>query len=500
MIKDATTLFMGASGGPASGSSRPRRSGQAGLTYDLLLRAQEMVHVGAWAASIDAVTSKVVGDVLLTDEMCRLLGMAPDSGPVTFERFVAAIHLDDRERVQRLIMNAIRHRIPFRFDFRVATDGNHLKMVNLRANFEDNGRGDIVRLLGTAADVTDRYRAEKALSQTETRLRAVFEQSAVGMAVAGINGRLLQVNQSFADMLGYRVSELEAKTFLEITYPGDLATTVEHTFRNNHGRSVTYEKRYVRRDGTPVWARVTVCRLSLGGDSDAFMAVIEDIDERRRNEAAMQQMQQRLAQTQTLEALGQLAGGVAHDFNNLLTVIAAGATFIEEEADGNRAIRSDAMDIQAACSRAASLTRELLAFSRRQLLHPEVLDVNDVVRSMGTSLARILGENIELEVDCAAASASIEVDRHQLEHVILNLAVNARDAITEHGTVTLATSNTAGADGRPGVLIEVRDDGVGIEAAVLHRVFEPFFTTKAIGKGAGLGLATVLGVVEQSGG
>jgi nitrogen-specific signal transduction histidine kinase len=222
------------------------------------------------------------------------------------------------------------------------------------------------------------------------------------------------------------------------------------------------------------------------------------------NMSERKSLQKQLAQAQKMEALGQLAGGVAHDFNNLLTIISACASFVLDEVQDKPSTIEDVKEIQAASQRAAALTRQLLAFSRRQLLRPEIVNVNQAIQDLGKSLNRLIGDDIELAVVPNAANSHVEVDIHQLEQVLLNLVVNARDAIDEHGSITIETNcaRIAGNDGieRDYLVISVVDTGTGIPPEIRERIFEPFFTTKAIGKGTGLGLATVLGIVEQSGG
>jgi len=595
----------------ASGTSRVPAAHAEDMDLRLLIKAQEMVHVGTWAVIVDPANPQSLENVLWSDEMFRISGLTPRSFNPSFAAFMSTVHPDDRERIGSVVANAIQTRSPYSFDYRIATADGSLKVLHGRGSLELNERGDVVRILGTCVDVTDRFRAQQELAESEARLRAVFDQSAVGMVVAERDGTMKQVNRSFANLLGYSIDELLGRTLWEITYPDDQVLSVKTSGTSTIDRPVTYEKRYVKRDGSVVWARVTASRMQLEGRPDAFIGVVEDIDEHKRANQALERqteilrgmldhlpvmvlrldhngrliysnceaqrlfgwsksempsdiisaafpdreqadharkmlaagsaewldlepraqdgrvvpsswaalslsdgeslvigqdlterrhMQQSLAQAQKLEAVGQLAGGVAHDFNNLLTVISAGASFVQDAAGDNATIASDAQDILAACSRAASLTRQLLAFSRRQMLQPEILNINDVIQGLSKTLSRLLGEHIELDVQCGAQLPSVEVDRHQIEQVILNLSVNARDAIKEHGTITIATRNTPDQLGRTQLQIEVSDDGCGIPADVMKKMFEPFFTTKPVGKGTGLGLATVHGIVEQSGG
>jgi signal transduction histidine kinase/CheY-like chemotaxis protein len=225
---------------------------------------------------------------------------------------------------------------------------------------------------------------------------------------------------------------------------------------------------------------------------------------------AAEQLEAQLLQSQKMEAIGRLAGGVAHDFNNMLTVIISYTDLVLVDKTLGPNVREELVQVRSAADRAAGLTRQLLAFSRKQVLHPVVLDVNDVVASVITMLARVMPENIRLSSTLGGALDSVFVDRGQLEQVLMNLAVNARDAMPNGGSLTIETSNAmldetyaglhAGGSTGPHVMLSMRDTGVGMDAATRERIFEPFFTTKPVGQGTGLGLATVYGIVQQSGG
>jgi signal transduction histidine kinase len=214
--------------------------------------------------------------------------------------------------------------------------------------------------------------------------------------------------------------------------------------------------------------------------------------------AERQRLESELRQAQKLDAIGRLAGGIAHDFNNLLTAISGYAELALAE-PGADPVRSELDEIHAAATRAAGLTRQLLAFSRQQELRLELVDINEIVGEMGGMLQRLIGTHVELVIDMAPGLRPIEADPSQMQQVVLNLAVNARDAMPGGGRVDVRTANVE-RDGRPAVVLSVADTGIGMDAETRERLFEPFFTTKVVGEGTGLGLATVHGIVEQSGG
>jgi nitrogen-specific signal transduction histidine kinase len=235
--------------------------------------------------------------------------------------------------------------------------------------------------------------------------------------------------------------------------------------------------------------------------------MVADMTERRRAQLEREQLEARLQQSQRLETVGQLAGGIAHDFNNLLAVILNYAYFVREQLPADSAVRTDIEEIRHAAERASELTHQLLVFSRRETVSLEVLDLNEVVREMERLLRRTIGEHVELKTKLADEPCMVKADAAQVEQVVLNLAVNARDAMPDGGTVMIWTRRiTVGEEHvgrlRPGeyAVLAVSDDGPGMEREVVARAFEPFFTTKPKGKGTGLGLATVYGIVKQSGG
>jgi two-component system, cell cycle sensor histidine kinase and response regulator CckA len=336
---------------------------------------------------------------------------------------------------------------------------------------------------------------------SERRFRMVFESAGVGMSI-GRDGMMTETNEAFQRLLGYTGEELAGKHFLEVTHPddADLELEVQRELREGERPSFTVERRYIHSDGRTVWARVTVTRAR---DESFGIAVIEDITERH-------ELEERLRQSQKMEAVGQLAGGVAHDFNNLLTAIGGYAELALPRAAGDPELSRSIEAIHGAAARAASLTQQLLAFSRRQRLEPKVVNVNLVVNSSTELLERLIQEDIRVETALATDLPNVKADPDQLTHVLVNLAVNARDAMPSGGTLRISSEaveldqpdaeRLSGAPPGTYVRLSVEDTGCGMEPAVLERIFEPFFTTKGVGEGTGLGLSAAYGVVNQSGG
>ncbi len=351
----------------------------------------------------------------------------------------------------------------------------------------------------------------RELQENEQRFRSTFEQAAVGIAHVAPDGRWLRVNQKLCDIVGYSREELLQKTFPDITYPEDLDASMEYVRQALAGEIPTYsmEKRYIRKDGSLVWINLTVSVVrNVSGDPTYFIAVIEDIVKRKKAEEDKQNLQGQLFQAQKMESVGQLAGGVAHDFNNMLAAILGHAELAMMRCLPSEPIHADLKVIVDSARRSADLTRQLLAFARKQTVAPKVLDVNHTVAGMLKMLLRLIGEDIEFAWVPGAGLWSVKIDPSQIDQILANLCVNARDAIVGVGKVTIETKNTAFDEDycavHPGfscgeyVMLAVSDDGCGMGKEILDRLFEPFFTTKEVGKGTGLGLATVYGIVKQN--
>ena len=324
-----------------------------------------------------------------------------------------------------------------------------------------------------------RRRAEAS----EQRFRMVFDSAGHGMSI-GANGMMTETNAALHKMLGYTEAELAQKHFTETTHPDDLtlASVASDDVMSGKLPSHTFEKRLLRRDGSSFWVSVTLTRAH---DGSFGISLIDDITARK-------ELEDELRQTQKMEAVGKLAGGIAHDFNNVMTAVSGCAELLLNEIDEADPRRERVEVIHASAARATKLTRQLLAFSRRQMLRLEPVDLSTVASGLEEMLARLLPPNISVSYDLAPRAIA-RVDRPQFEQVLLNLALNARDAMPAGGNIAVSV-RTAG----PEVEIAVSDDGIGMDEETKLRIFEPFFTTKSAG--TGLGLSTVDGIVAQSGG
>jgi two-component system cell cycle sensor histidine kinase/response regulator CckA len=350
----------------------------------------------------------------------------------------------------------------------------------------------------------DRKRAQERLRESEERYRLLFERNLAGVYRVALSGKILECNDALAHMFGYGSrEELVGRDFTDL-YPAPKAREEFRDALLQFRSLVNYETRGQRRDSTVVW---TLENAALLADEKAGEVIIEgtvtDITVRK-------MLEEQLRQSQKMEAIGQLAGGIAHDFNNLLTTVLGYSNMALNQLSPHEPIREEIEEIQKAGERAANLTRQLLAFSRKQLFEPKVIDVNALIAESTRMLARLIGEHIRYVTELDPNLGSVRADPGQLEQVIVNLVVNARDAMPDGGTLTIRTRNVDvdGSSARrhygapPGryVVICVEDTGVGIDPETQKRIFEPFFTTKEKPHGTGLGLATVYGIVSQSGG
>ena len=376
-------------------------------------------------------------------------------------------------------------------------DDEDIALEAVRAGAQDyvfKGRIEGRGLARVIRHAIERKRLEDALRRSEERYRLLFDSGPHPMWVHDTDTlRFLTVNDAAVRQYGYTREEFLTMTIEQILLPEDV---------DSRGLEPVGISRHRKKDGTLIDVEVTRYTLQFEGRR-AAMVLAQDVTERHLLEL-------QLRQAQKMEAVGRLAGGIAHDFNNLLTAIFGYSDLLAEELPTASPAHEDIKEIRNAATRAAALTRQLLAFSRQQVLQPVVLNMNDVIQNVETLLRRLLGDDIELETHLAPDLGNTKADAGQLEQVIMNLAVNARDAMPTGGKLTIETANlplsgdyaAAHRPVLPGdyVMLAVSDSGVGMDETVKTRLFEPFFTTKEAARGTGLGLATVYGIVKQSGG
>ncbi len=369
----------------------------------------------------------------------------------------------------------------------------------LRSRFPALVRGPAV-----FEDLRLREATERTLRTSEERYRRIVETTDEGVLVADAGGRVTFANSRLSEMLGRSVDDLQGRRVADLVPPEDRDTVAEQLLAaDRHGNREQYELRLRRADGRDLWVRVSASPLP--DDSGAVvgrLAMLADVTEQR-------SLEHQVRQVQKLDAVGQLASGVAHDFNNLLTVIDGYATILLQQLDHSRPERRHVQHIHAAALRASALTRQLAAFARDQHVEPQMLSLNEVVSDVRGMLARLIPASVAVVMQPTPEPALVRADRGRIEQVVINLAVNARDAMPDGGLLSIGTSlvelgaadaERAGLPAGWNVMLTVSDTGVGMTPEVRARAAEPFFTTKEPGRGTGLGLATVYGIVRQAGG
>ena len=433
----------------------------------------------------------------------RVLGYSPEElqSYSAFEQ----IHPEDRERVRKAAEEARRSGVGETLEYRFRHKNGAWLVLESTSSVIRDAKGEPEKLVIVNRDVSERKKAEELLRRLETGFRSVVEDAPYGIYRANMSGRFLQVNPALQKMLGYDSTEellrrdLPSEIFL---HSDEYKRLTELLARTEEIKDLEME--WKRKDGTPITVHCSGRRVNdENGALAYFEAFAEDVTEKRI-------LERQLRMAQKMEAIGRLSGGIAHDFNNLLGVIIGYSRVLKRELARNKILSEHALEIEKAGQRAASLTKQLLAFSRQQVLTPAILNLNTLVSDMEKMLPQLLGEDIKVTLMLDPKLGNVKADLSQIEQVIMNLAVNARDAMPLGGELKINTANVeldqAYVWSHPGskvgsyVLMEVSDTGTGMDAATLTHIFEPFFTTKELGKGTGLGLATVYGIVKQSNG
>ena len=383
-------------------------------------------------------------------------------------------------------------------EFRIARPDGARRWILTHGTAVRNAKGDVYRIAGVCTDVTERRQAIDALQDSEARYRLLSETSFDGIAVSE-DGIFREVNRGYAQIFGYDAGELIGRPVAELITEQSADEVRQRMGGNVEGR---YELVGRHKDGHDLRLEATASSYTAGGRL-LRVAAIRDVTEKLG-------LERRFMQSQKMEVVGRLAGGVAHDFNNLLTVITSYISLVLSENTLPPQVRDDLDEVRKAAESAATLTGQLLSFSRTQVVETKVLDLNEIVSKTEKMLRRVIGEDVVLVTELAADLGRVMADIGQIEQVIMNMAINARDAMPNGGSLTIETANvdlakeleldhfTANAGSY--VLLRFRDTGVGMDARTKARIFEPFFTTKEVGKGTGLGLSTVFGIVHQGGG
>ena len=473
------------------------------VTGDARLKeAQELAHVGSWEWSV------ADNSVWWSDEIYRICGVDRESFRPNYDALMKLIPAADREKVAELVQKALADREPFQFEHRIVRPDGFERVMHSLGRVVVDGAGQVVRMLGASQDITDRKVSEEVVRRSEYRLQTIIDAQPACVKLVSDEGMLLDMNRAGLEMIGADdFSQLKGRPVVDLVHQDDRNRYLEMhraTLNGSPGRMLFrmtglngverfVDSRAVPFD-TPVEGPVT---------QRAVLSVTTDITERK-------QLEDQLHHAQKMEAIGQLAGGVAHDFNNMLTIILGYCEMLTGQIGPDKPIGQDLREIKAAAERAAALTKQLLAFSRKQVFSMVAVDATLVVRTVIPMLRRLLGERITIITALADDLAATMADTAQLEHLLINLSLNARDAMPDGGVLTFTTANVTldanytrdhpGTRIGPYAMVSVADTGIGMSADVQARIFEPFFTTKESGRGTGLGLAAAYGTVKQLGG
>jgi len=422
--------------------------------------------------------------------------------------WVKRVHPDDLEPLLKGWIQATAEERDFDHIYRIVLDSGEIRWVHGRSSPTRNADGELIGSVGTVYDVTAERRAHEASLKSQDRFRRVFEDVPVAMAISDpATMRIILPNSAASRLFGYTIEELSNMSIDVISHPDDMELDRKQALQVVTGEINGYvmAKRFRNRAGRDIHGLLTVS--SVRGDREGerlLLGMVVDVTEQRR-------LEMQLRQTMKMEAVGQLAGGIAHDFNNLLMIINSYAELLTEKYGLDSDVGKKAHAIEDAGKRAAQLTQQLLAFSRQQHLESKVLDLNNLVRNSEKMLQRLIREDLVLTTDCQVHDLRVKADPGQIEQVLLNLVVNARDASSPQGSIKIWTKRTqltpeeverfpflvpAGSY----VELAVSDTGHGMSDDIKAHIFEPFFTTKEAGKGTGMGLSTVYGIVKQSGG
>jgi PAS domain S-box-containing protein len=461
-----------------------------------LRKSQETAKLGSWIYG-------PADRLSWSDEMYRLFGVAP-TFDLTVASFIDLIHPDDREAMRAWIAACEAGEKPGELEFRTLTPSGAVRYICGNGELFYDATGKPLYMSGTAQDITERKLAEQALQDSEHKFRMIIENSRDVIFTLDADGHFLFISPAIHYLVGHEPSALIGHPFQAIVHPDHAEACVQAMRRiiEKGTPSPGFEYRVRHVDGQYRWHTANGAAVhDAAGNLIHFQGVARDITERRK-------LEEQLRQSQKMESVGRLAGGVAHDYNNMLSVILGYTEIALSKTAADDPLHADLQEIQHAATRSADITRQLLAFARRQTIAPEVLDLNADVEKLLKMLRRLIGEDIDLAWLPGAGLWSVRMDPSQLNQVLANLCVNARDAIADVGKITIETRNVrfdeAYCANHPGfspgnfVQLAVSDNGSGMDKEIQAHLFEPFFTTKGIGRGTGLGLATVYGIVKQN--
>jgi len=482
-----------------------QRTAEVIHSRERLTEAQRIAKVGSWELDL------IANNLVWSDEVFRIFELNPEQFGASYEAFLSAIHPDDREMVNEAYTHSLKTRTPYQITHRLRMVDGRIKHVEERCETEFDPEGKPLVSHGTIQDITEQMRAEEAIREKDIINRQVINTSLDSVVIIDDRGLVVDWNSQAENTFGWPREEILGLSL------GD--TIIPHKYRDAHragmrkflatGEGPVLNQRLeltaLTREGKEFPIELAISPMKIG-DRYTFSAFIRDLTSRKESEAERELLQSQLTQSQKMEAIGRLAGGVAHDFNNMLSVILGYTDIAASRKSGDARVTGDLKEIRSAAERASGITRQLLAFARKQTVAPKLLDLDEIVNGMMGMLRRLLGEDVQLRWVPGKESHPVLMDPSQVDQILVNLCVNARDAIATAGQITIETgvANFSAEDARERsdiqagnyVTLSVSDNGCGMDKDTLRVIFEPFFTTK--GKGTGLGLPTVYGIVRQN--
>jgi PAS domain S-box-containing protein len=459
-----------------------------------LAEAQALTHLGHWDWDI------VSGELVWSDEIYRIFGLERESFEPTNTSFFDLIHPDDEPRVHVTLDASLAAGLPFELEFRIVRPDGEQRVLYSRGVVIRNSTDQPVRMFGIAQDITEQRMAVEKLTESEVRFSTVFRASPIAFGIGRLSdGQFIDVNEAFLTLYGYARQEVIGHTALEL----NLWPTGEDRARfiatlQEHGRVQQVDVKFRRSSGKLVDIQISAELIRLDGQK-YMLAMLQDVSERKR-------LEERLRHTLKMEGIGHLAVGMAHEFNNILSAMMMNLGLLQSkplDAEGAESLS----DMNSLFARAADLVRQLLAFGRKSPMHTQSVDLRQIVNGFSNTLRSVVEDHIIVEFKAPAELSRVQADKDKIDEVLMNVCLNARDAMPQGGRLTLeleeclltAEHARAHQDARAGrfVSLSVRDTGCGISEPARRRLFEPFFTTKSVGKGTGLGLAAVHGIILQ---
>lgn len=468
-----------------------------------LKRSQRIARIGNWRLYID--TNQVVwSEALYTmHDRDKTLGAPP------YTEHHKLFLPDSWERLSSAVKNAIADGTPYEIELETVKRDGSTGWMWETGEAEKDAKGNIVSIWGTAQDITERKRNQKKLENTLNYVQTIVDNAPIGISTFEKNGLIVTTNHALARIVGGTVEKIVGLNIYEIESwkNSGLLAAAQEALKGDI--EVTRDLHYLSSFNKKCWVSATFIPF-MYENKIQLMLLLVDTSRQKHAEEKQQQLKSQLIQAQKLESIGRLAGGVAHDFNNMLSIILGNVEIVMEELNPDDPYFGNLEEIYNAAERSSNLTRQLLAFARKQIIDPKILILNDVVSNMLKMLNRLIGEDIELTWQPSDSLKPVNIDPSQIDQILANLCVNARDAINGVGKLTIETDNVSfdnvycreHPEFKPGeyVMLAVSDDGIGMNKNTMSNIFEPFFTTKEIGEGSGLGLATIFGIVKQNNG